>query len=122
MSNLMLNLFTVLADTTYDPAEVGLNFKIPKFNEVLSFGIRLFFIVAGLIALFYLLLGALAWITSGGNKESVDKAREKITAALIGLIVIFVVLAIVAVLEIILFPGDCGIGLTRKICFPELVN
>ena len=72
----MFNFLTVMAqDVVY--AQVALGFKIPVFNEVLTFVIRFFFIIAGLVALLYLLLGALAWITSGGNKESVDKAREK---------------------------------------------
>jgi hypothetical protein len=98
---------------------VKLGFIPPSFDTVLSFGLRFLFIVAGLIALLYLLLGALAWITSGGNKESVEKAREKIQAALIGLILIFAVLAIVAVIENIF---SLGLGLTRTIVFPKLIT
>lgn len=117
----MFNFLAVMAqDVSYAP--VALGFKIPVFNEVLTFIIRFFFIIAGLVALIYLLLGALSWITSGGNKESVDKAREKIQAALIGLILIFVVLAIVAVIENIFFPGNSGLGITKPIVFPGLIN
>ena len=117
----MLTFLTVLADDiTSIPVELG--FEIPKFNEVLTFIIRFFFLVAGLIALIYLLLGALGWITSGGNKENVDKAREKIQNALIGVILIFVVLAVVGVIENMFFPADCGLGITRKICFPKLIQ
>lgn len=107
-------------DVSYAPVSLG--FKIPVFDEVLTFVIRFFFIIAGLIALLYLLLGALSWITSGGNKESVDKAREKIQAALVGLILIFVVLATVAVIENIFFPGNSGLGITKPIVFPGLIN
>lgn len=117
----MLNFLTVFAaDVVYPKVELG--FKVPEINEVLTFIIRFFFIVAGLIALIYLLLGALAWITSGGNKESVDKAREKIQAALVGLILIFVVLALVAVIENIFFPGNSGLGITKPIVFPGLID
>jgi len=120
----MLNLFTVLAapltDVTYAQVDVG--FKIPSFDLVLTFILRFFFIVAGLIALVYLLLGALGWITSGGNKENVDKAREKIQAAIIGIILIFVVLAIVGIIEQVFFPGDSGLGITKPIHFPELIK
>jgi cytochrome bd-type quinol oxidase subunit 2 len=117
----MFNFLAVMAqDVSYAPVTLG--FKIPVFNEVLTFIIRFFFIIAGLVALLYLLLGALSWITSGGNKESVDKAREKIQAALIGLILIFVVLAIVAVIENIFFPGNSGLGITKPIVFPGLIN
>ena len=117
----MFNFLSVMAqDISYAPVDVG--FKIPEFNIVLTFIIRFFFIIAGLIALLYLLLGALAWITSGGNKESVDKAREKIQAALVGLILIFVVLAVVAIIENIFFPGNSGLGITKPIVFPGLIN
>ena len=117
----MFNSIVLAAqDVSYAPVTLG--FKVPVFNEVLTFVIRFFFIIAGLVALLYLLLGALSWITSGGNKESVDKAREKIQAALIGLILIFVVLALVAVIENIFFPGNSGLGITKPIVFPGLIN
>lgn len=114
----MLNLFTVYAqDVTYGTVKLG--FAIPSFDEDLTFIIRGFFLVAGLIALLYLLLGALSWITSGGNKENVDKAREKIQAALIGVILVFIVLAIVGVVENIL---SLGLGITKPIVFPKLIK
>lgn len=119
----MLNKISkFLADSSlpgYPVSKVSPGFTIPGFDKVLTFLIRMFFIVAGLIALFYLLLGALAWITSGGNKENVDKAREKIQAALIGIILIFVVLAIVGVIENIF---NMGLGITKDIVFPKLIE
>ncbi|MCS7093486.1 MAG: hypothetical protein NZL96_03660 [Patescibacteria group bacterium] len=96
-----------------------LGFTVPSFSQVITFLIRLFFVVAGLIALINLLLGAFGWITSGGNKESIEKAREKIQAAIIGLILIFVVLSIVVVLENIL---NIGLGITKPIQFPQLIQ
>ena len=117
----MLSFLSVLlADVSYAP--VNLPFKIPAFNEVLTFFIRFFFLVAGLVALVYLLLGSLSWITSGGNKENVDKAREKIQSALIGLIILFFVLALVAVIENVFFVPGQGLGITKPIVFPGLVN
>lgn len=99
--------------------KVSPGFAIPGFDKVLTFMIRMFFIIGGLIALMYLLLGALSWITSGGNKENVDKAREKIQAALVGIILIFVVLAIVGVIENIF---SLGLGITQDIVFPKLID
>ena len=117
----MLTFLTVLAQADISYAPVKLGFAIPKFNEVLTFIIRFFFIVAGLIAILYLILGALAWITSGGNKESVDKAREKIQAALVGIILLFVVLAIVALIENVFFIPGQGLGITKPLVFPGLI-
>jgi hypothetical protein len=117
----MLNFLTVFAaDTIYPKVQLG--FKIPNITDILTFIFRFFFIVAGLFALLYLLLGALAWISSGGNKESVDKAREKIMAAIVGLVLIFVVLAVVIVIENVFFLPGQGLGLSKPIVFPGLIQ
>lgn len=107
------------AVSSYKVPTVSLGFEIPSFAQVLTFIIRLFFIVAGLVALIYLLLGAFGWITSGGSKEAIDKAREKIQASIVGLILIFVVLSIVIVIENIL---GIGLGISKEIVFPKLIQ
>jgi len=113
----------VLADSTDITVPVAdIKIKPPRLEDIMAFGIRLLFIVAGLAALLYLLLGAIAWITSGGNKENVESARNKIMHAVIGLILIFVVLAVFVTLEQILFPGNCGLGVLKQICIPGLVE
>ncbi len=68
------------------------------FSKLISFGIRLFIIGSGLLLLVYLLWGAFDWINSGGEKEKIQKAQSKITNALIGLVIIFVVLSVFNVL------------------------
>src|SRR5476649_1545107 len=47
------------------------------------------FILAIVVALFYLIWGGFKWLTSGGDKGQVQAAREHIVAAIIGLIIIF---------------------------------
>lgn len=44
--------------------------------------------VAALLVLIYLLWGAISWITSNGDSAKVQKARDQITQAIIGLIVL----------------------------------
>jgi len=117
----MFNFLTVLAADTVYPT-VSLGFQVPNITDILTFIFRFFFILAGLIAILYLLLGALGWITSGGNKESVDKAREKIQAAVVGLIVIFAVLAVIVVIENAFFPVGQGLGLSKPISIPGLIH
>lgn len=59
--------------------------------------IAVFFIVlAVLIALLYLLYGGIKWITSRGEKDQVEAARNHIIAAIIGLIVVFLAIFIVS--------------------------
>jgi len=57
-------------------------------------GIKLFIIVAGIFLIVYLLWGAFDWINSGGEKEKIAKAQAKITNAVVGMILIFVLLAV----------------------------
>ena len=99
-----------------------IGFKIPTLGDILTFLIRAFFIVAGLAALFFLLLGSLSWVTSGGNKENVDKARDKITNALVGLILIVAVLAVIVTLEQVVFGNNLCLGLSCPITIPSLLK
>jgi len=52
------------------------------------------FAIAALIVLIMLIIGAFEWITSGGDKENVAKARNRIINALIGLAVLAVAFAL----------------------------
>ena len=99
-----------------------LGFTVPTLGDLLTFLIRFFFIIAGLAALVFLLLGALAWVTSGGNKENVDKARDKITNAVVGLILIVAVLAIIVTLEQVVFGNNLCLGLSCPITIPSLLK
>jgi hypothetical protein len=56
------------------------------------------FIVAVVIALFYLLFGAVKWIFSGGDKAAIESARGTIVAAVIGLIILFLTFLLVNIL------------------------
>ncbi len=45
-------------------------------------------IICSLLVLGFLIWGALNWITSGGDKGKVDQARQKMIAAVVGLIIV----------------------------------
>ena len=51
-------------------------------------------VIAILIVLVMLIIGAYEWITSGGDKEAVGKARNRIINALIGLVILAVAFAL----------------------------
>ena len=53
-----------------------------------------------------MLWGALSWVTSGGDKEKVQKARDRIRSAIIGVIMAIVVLVIFNTLFSIVFPNS----------------
>jgi hypothetical protein len=64
-------------------------------NGVLSFVM----VIAALLVLFYLIWGGIEWITSGGDKGKTESARNKITAAVIGIIILA---ASFAILQLVL--------------------
>lgn len=68
-------------------------------QSIVSNLINLILIVALVVFLFLLLLGGIQWITSGGDKESLAKARGKITSALVGLIIVFSAWAILSLVK-----------------------
>lgn len=52
------------------------------------------FIAGFLLAFITLLIGAFGWITSGGDKQALEKARNQITNALVGLMLVAATYAI----------------------------
>ncbi len=112
----------VSASTEVKVDESKLKFKIPNFSDIMTFFIRAFFVVAGIVALFYLMLGAFGWITSGGDKDGISAARNKIQAAVVGLILIIAVLAIIVTLEQIVFGGRLCLGLSCPASIPTLLE
>jgi len=96
-----------LTDTFISPG-----FKVPKLGDFLGNLIRLFFFIAGIIALLFLLIGALKWITSAGKEDGVKEAREQIQAAVLGLIVMVAVLTLVVIIEQVVFGGKLCLGIS----------
>lgn len=93
---------------------------ISGLSNILTFGIRLFFVIAGLSALFFALRGGLDWVTSGGDKEKISAAQQRITNALIGLVLIVVILGIFFTLEQVVFQKKFCFGLSCGIKIPQL--
>ena len=67
--------------------------------NIVQTGIRLVLVVASLVAFFFLVLGGIKWVTSGGDKEQTQKAQGQITAALVGLVIVFSAWAILRLVE-----------------------
>lgn len=57
-------------------------------GTLIGVGIRTVFIVAGITCLVFMLWGGLAWITSGGEQEKLQKAQQRIRNAVVGMIVV----------------------------------
>ena len=111
-----------LADSTLNTGEVNAGFALPSMAQIIGFLMKFLFFFAGLAALLYLLLGALAWVTSSGDKENVKKAQDKIQAAVVGLVIIVVVVVLLATLEQVVLKNVFCIGLTCTINIPSLIH
>ncbi|MBI5619506.1 hypothetical protein HY950_00930 [Candidatus Gottesmanbacteria bacterium] len=64
-------------------------------GKLISNIVGLVFIFAFFLAFLYLLTGSIQWITSGGDKSTLETARNKIIHALMGLIITAAAWAIV---------------------------
>lgn len=65
-------------------------FRPEQLGQLVGKGMNFVFVIAAIAALAYLVYGGIKWITSEGDKSSVEAARNQIVAALIGLVVIAV--------------------------------
>ena len=63
-------------------------------GPLVSAGINAVIIIAGLLVFIYLVWGGIEWLTSGGGKEKYESARNRITAAVIGLVIVVAAWAI----------------------------
>lgn len=63
-------------------------------NKFLPMLINALFIIASLLTFFLLIFGAIQYLLSGGEKAAVESAKNRITHALIGLVLVFCVYAL----------------------------
>lgn len=80
--------------------------------------IRFILLVAFVLAFIMLLIGGIRWITAGGDEKGVASARNMITAALIGLVIVLIAYALIRLVE--LFFGVNII--TGAVCIPTVAN
>jgi hypothetical protein len=84
--------------------DLGAGFGFGSIQQALSTVISLIFLVAGLAAFVYILLGAFNYLTAGDDSGKTEKARKMITNAVVGLILVALVYVIWLV-AINLVPG-----------------
>jgi hypothetical protein len=105
------NIFA--ADITIaQPATV----KITEIGSLISALVGTLLILAALITFVYLILGGIQWITSGGDKTAMEAARNKITHAIVGLVIVGSAWAIMALVQNFLgisIIGSGGINLPK---------
>lgn len=81
--------------TTVDPTVT----PFTNLGRLISNAIQIIMFIAGLAFFVYLIIGGLQWITSGGDKAGTEAARNRITAAFIGLVIVVAAFAITLIVE-----------------------
>jgi len=75
--------------------------------KLLSVGLTMIAVIAGIYTLILIVLAGFEYITAGGEPEKIQKAWQKITQSLVGLLIIASAFAISAIIGLIFF-GDVG--------------
>lgn len=65
----------------------------PLLGNTISAVVGIFLVFGSIFALFHLLFGAFRWITASGDKTALQNAQDRITQALVGLIIMAAVWA-----------------------------
>lgn len=95
-------LAVLLAEEKFDlrPGGLAANVQNITVTQIVSAALLLIFVLAAVVFFFMLVIGGVRWITSGGDKAQTEAARGQITAAIIGLIIVFAAWAVTNLLEI----------------------
>ncbi len=94
MSSMLATASVVMADVKIDPIDTGKGYAT-NFGTMFSSILNVVMLVAAILVFAYMIWGGVEWITSGGDKSKAESARNKLTAAIIGLVIIAASYAVV---------------------------
>jgi hypothetical protein len=79
----------------FAPPNLEQNTILTYTNNTISFLVTLLTTLGGLFFLYEFLMGGFMWLQSGGEQKKVQEARERITQAVLGLIVITIAYSVI---------------------------
>ena len=79
-----------------------------KFGDFVVLTVQILLVVAGSVAVIFLILGGYRYIVAHGNEEQTEAAKKTLTGAIIGIVIITLAFAIIAIISNILVAGDAG--------------
>jgi hypothetical protein len=103
-----------LPQITVNPQDDGL-VRITDPGRLISSFVSGAIVFALILVLFYLILGGIQWITSGGDKGKTEAARNKITSAVVGLAIVAAAWAIFTVIGYLFGVDIAGSGLQESL-------
>jgi len=93
-SSMLATASMVMAEVNIEPIDTGKGYAT-NFGTMFSSILNVVMLVAALLVFAYMIWGGVEWITSGGDKNKAEGARNKLTAAIIGLVIIAASYAVV---------------------------
>src|SRR3990167_3992325 len=96
------------------------NDPVQGLGNLIAFFIQIILFIGGLAALLYLLWGAFDWVSSQGEKEKLAKAQNKMTSAVIGLLLMVAAFTIFSFVMGTVLGGKFGIGGDLQITLPQI--
>ncbi len=75
------------------------NVAITNIGTLINGAVQGALLVSALLVFMYLIWGGIQWITSGGDKGKTQEARDRITAALVGLAVVASAWAVMLIIQ-----------------------
>lgn len=96
MKNLALAVLAQADRINLKPQGDGLSSKVSSLTigGIITSLLKLALVIAIIVFFFILVIGGIRWIISGGDKGQTEQAKAQITAALIGLVIVFAAWAI----------------------------
>ena len=101
MRNLLAQVKVDLGQIQLTPKGITASFgndPAGRLEKIISNIVGVFTIFAGISFIIYFLIGAVTWITAGGHPETLDKAKNQMSTALIGLFITVIGLGVMYVL------------------------
>ena len=105
MSAMLSTASVAMAEVSIEPITTGKGYA-NNFGTMFSSILNVVMLVAALLVFAYMIWGGIEWITSGGDKTKAESARNKLTSAVIGLVIVAASYAIVTLVVQFLGFGD----------------
>lgn len=101
----MVSAALVWADDNSKPADIDNPVNDPSLTSVGGIMTKLvptILVVAGMVAVFFIIWGGFRYMTAQGDPKAIDSARGTITQAIVGLVIILIVGVLVGLIGAVL--------------------
>ncbi len=88
------------------PTKAGGGFRFDNIGDVISIALTYLYPLAGFLLFILLVIGGLQWLTASGDPKKIEGARNRVTYALLGFILLIVAFWVTKIVNAILSPGQ----------------